>query len=831
MTDNFELLETGQIEIMHEQAHSRQSETDNCDALRQQHDSLAAELVKRGVPHDTEMVCPESALAQAAPNYRHGFTDDVCNHCAFGQLYPYCNLYKADYTYGYTCDSFQYFEVLELEPPHGFLMASGKQTAIASNDVLLYTKPHLIVSNGEAFGIAEFEPAAQVKTKEFDNEQWASQHRITQRERRQWWPDTETFYVYRLKAWHPYSGITLYEDGKVINEPKLTARQWQIVSAAKELPKQIILLDDAVSITEKQEFVFNLTEKCKELDSVLSATYQADVKEAKDAKELIPLYSLALVRNPRMRVSKKNIIAEGDPKGEKQEDEDMPYRIVEREDEYCVVKVNIDDTDGDVAGCHETEDEAEAQLAALRINVEAEEGESARHTDKPKKRKPKRDNHKATRLGDFLRSRREELEMSIADVAAQAPVTASTVGDIESGEIEIPSEPVLEALASALNISIRRLRSLLPSDAMPAEMIARNQYGTAGTTFFNRLKRAAKSIIDLISLAETEKENEVKLFMNEAGIGQKMVDGELWHFTYSTNAFQDREGETFSTKSLERYVAAAKEKDDRGFFNLWHIAGTDFARKEWQEVIGRFLVEAGPYLDNEQGRAAAEFFKQHGAGHPEFAPEGWGCSPEYKYLPEERATTVYENIWITRTSTLPKMAAANIWTETRQLARQKMAYSEDQIKAAIAVFKDEAFVKELFDEGETKTAELEAAGVAHKENKETKETESEQPAQEIQLNMEDLAAEVGKQFQADLTPIGEAIVTMANDLKEMRERLEKLEETKNIKDKTETPRFVFNMKRASEDVETIVTDDDLKNQKPTEAKSKDNDPWAQTFNK
>jgi hypothetical protein len=520
-----------------------------------------------------------------------------------------------------------------------------------------------------------------------------------------------------------------------------------------------------------------LSEKCKELDSVLSATYQADVKEAEIAKELIPLYSLALVRNPRMRVTKKNLIAEGDVEI-KQEGEDMPYRIVEREDEYCVVKVNADDTDGDVAGCHETEAEAEAQLAALRINVEAEEGEGARHTDKPKKRKPKKK--------EF-----EGLDQII-----------------QTGE----SDQVL----------------------------------STGTTFFDRLKLAAKNIIDIVTLAENENENEneikieveieneiekVNILANNYGVTQvKAANGELWHFTYSTNAFQDREGEIFSTKSLERYVTAAKEKDDKGYFNLWHIAGTDFARKEWQEVIGRFLVEAGPYLDDERGRAAAEFFKEYGAGHPELAPEGWGCSPEFRYLPEERVTGIYENIWITRTSTLPKMAAANIWTETRQLARQKMAYSEEQIKTAVEVFKDEDFVKSLFAEGETKTAELEAANVAHKEKDET---ETEQPApQEIQLNMEELASEVGKQFQADLTPIGDAIVTMASEMKELKERLEKLEETKAVKDKTETPRFIFNMKRASESEETTVTDDDdLKNQKPAEAKAKSGDFWAQTFNK
>lgn len=157
-----------------------------------------------------------------------------------------------------------------------------------------------------------------------------------------------------------------------------------------------------------------------------------------------------------------------------------------------------------------------------------------------------------------------------------------------------------------------------------------------------------------------------------------------------------------------------------------------------------------------------------------------------------------------------------------------MAYSDDQVKAAMEVFQDEDFVKTLFAEGENKTAELEAAGVAHK-GKDEEQSEPEAPqTQEIQLNMEELAAEVGKQFQADLTPLAEAMVTMATDLKEMRNRLDKLEETKRVKDKTETPRFIFNLKRASEDAETIVAEGDkLKDQRPAEARG--GNIWDQTF--
>ena len=148
MTDNFELLDIGQIEILHQQAHDRLDAGENCGEIRKQHDSLAAELVKAGIPHDTEIICPESELAQKAPNYRRAFTDEACTQCAFGQLFPFCNLYKADYVKGDTCDSFRYFEVFELEPPHGFLMMNEKQTAIASDKKINLEKPKLIVSDG-----------------------------------------------------------------------------------------------------------------------------------------------------------------------------------------------------------------------------------------------------------------------------------------------------------------------------------------------------------------------------------------------------------------------------------------------------------------------------------------------------------------------------------------------------------------------------------------------------------------------------------------------------------------------------------------------------------
>jgi hypothetical protein len=166
-----------------------------------------------------------------------------------------------------------------------------------------------------------------------------------------------------------------------------------------------------------------------------------------------------------------------------------------------------------------------------------------------------------------------------------------------------------------------------------------------------------------------------------------------------------------------------------------------------------------------------------------------------------------------------------------------MALSDQQKKAAVEMFGDE-FVSQMMQEAEDKTAELESAGVAHKGETESDKPKDDQTQPEpqqvnIDIDMEALAAEVGKQFSANLQPMAEAMTVMATELKELKEWKAKQEKEWGIKGQTETPRFVFEWKRASEDKATIVTEDDgLKNQKPQEANAgATSDPWLQVFNK
>lgn len=78
---------------------------------------------------------------------------------------------------------------------------------------------------------------------------------------------------------------------------------------------------------------------------------------------------------------------------------------------------------------------------------------------------------RASKIGDFIKRKREEMEMSISELADKTPVTESTISSIEQGEIETPSIPVLNAIAKALKVSATSLRGMLPAGAMPADEV------------------------------------------------------------------------------------------------------------------------------------------------------------------------------------------------------------------------------------------------------------------------------------------------------------------------------------------------------------------------
>ena len=377
-------------------------------------------------------------------------------------------------------------------------------------------------------------------------------------------------------------------------------------------------------------------------------------------------------------------------------------------------------------------------------------------------------------------------------------------------------------------------------------------------TMKDRIKEALDTLKEVLGWAEyedQEPEPEEAMatapffkFEHPAGLTVKEVDGEPWLVTYTTNAFKDRQKEMFSTKCLEQYITEAGQKGDRGTYDFWHIPGSDFAEVKLQMMAGRFLVEAGPFLDTEVGQRARKFFTEHPHGHPKLAPEGWGCSPEFRYLPEERKSGTYDWIWIVRRAVLPRAAAANVWTHGNV---EVVTMATKQQRDAFAAVVGDEVADQIIADGEERTKQLEEAGVAHKSESETGEQPAEDVAQEMpadeapeaeagdpsevekqadapEIDLKALAEQVASLFEVQLEPLAE----VAEAVKALNTRMEALEEQKAMASEVEMPRFTLSLQkaRASQAQETQVEQDDpLLKMKPQEAKPQKNVSGAANF--
>lgn len=127
-------------------------------------------------------------------------------------------------------------------------------------------------------------------------------------------------------------------------------------------------------------------------------------------------------------------------------------------------------------------------------------------------------------LGDFLRERREEMELSLDEVAASLPITGGTVGQIERGEITRPPDEVLEGLAAALDVAVDTLRGLIPDERLENRQTIRmlaNQnaielsiYGDIGPYFWGE-GASAVSVRD--ALKGASRTADVRIAINSRG--------------------------------------------------------------------------------------------------------------------------------------------------------------------------------------------------------------------------------------------------------------------------------------------------------------------------
>jgi len=216
-------------------------------------------------------------------------------------------------------------------------------------------------------------------------------------------------------------------------------------------------------------------------------------------------------------------------------------------------------------------------------------------------------------------------------------------------------------------------------------------------------------------------------------------DGEDWLLTWTTNAFEDRDGEIFQTKAIEEYVGRHEDQKDKGAFEFWHIPGSKFGTIRWQGVSGRFLAEAGPFDDTVVGQAFKAFLMEFPDGHPVIAPEGWGTSHGFRYRADDRKGGVYRWFEKEETSVLPGSVAANPYNPELEVIQM---LSKKQIEALREIGGDK-IVDLVTETGEKRTEELERAGVAYKAKK-AGDLSSQLEAIAGEMEDEDMAKELRK---------------------------------------------------------------------------------------
>lgn len=719
---------------------------------------------------------------------------------------------------------------IEVEHPHGFLIWKGKQKAIANSAILPVDEQMLLVCNGEAYGKLKLAQPAAVTIPEFDR--LKDDHCIRTEERKMFWPDSKSLYIHRISEFEPFSGsmpvnVTNGQAEFVKQPSDLNRNEARLVQQAEKLPKTIILNDDGLVLDyDTLELATNI-----DYTKALQA-YEAAIN-TKSIKGRLPLYRLALVRQPHLIIERTPRAERDQPLEVKKkqaeieieiEGEEMPYSKVTDSPDCDGVAV-VKDSTGEVMGCHDNEEQATAQIAALYAAEEdkssgAAEGAESDASVEAKNAESEKAVTKSEADGDHPASHYLVVEDS------QMPTTwhlrvRNAAGDIDHRLMGAAwaalhggyrgntyEGPGKQEAISKLTALYKREGLDTPGESKGLETETDDKAGRRlRRTWRQKLQAAYDTIKEMLTWADYDEED--KILIGTTGFSIKQINGQPWFTAWSTNAFQDREQEIFSTKGLERYVAEAERLGERGFFNVWHIPGTDFARKEWQGVIGRILVESGPFLDDDRGRAALKFFTEHPNNHPTLAPEGWGMSPEYRYLPEDRDDKIYDWLWITRSSVLAKSVAANIYTK----GGLTMALTTEQMKAAEEIF-GAGLAAQIIQEAETESKTLEEAGVAHKSNDQAEKEEKPAPAT-TEINIETVVAELVKQL--DLSEVVNTVQTVAGQVSELGKRLDQLEQGEKFKEQDQTTRYVLQLKRASEAEETILPEGDkLREQKPKE---------------
>lgn len=312
-----------------------------------------------------------------------------------------------------------------------------------------------------------------------------------------------------------------------------------------------------------------------------------------------------------------------------------------------------------------------------------------------------------------------------------------------------------------------------------------------------RLQGKARAILESLRKMMPQGFSGFKVYTQE--------DNRLRWVSWTSNGFEDREGETFTTKSLEDYAERAMTGGKHGALWIGHFP-VKVGTPDSHIVFGRFLVESGLFDDTPQGKKAEAYLAAYN--------KPLEMSHGYHFIKEDRDDKVYEWVDIVERSVLPTGTAANLWTSMATIVQEVKAMS---MSPAVEKLVKDALGEDIFNQvkGDTEglTKALEKAGVDFKAL-EASEPVTPTPAVALVVNVAEIPADVkaafaqaSKDFTALQTKVDGDIAGIRKSIDELTAKVTALVATDAekiaTKAKDETPRNV--LWRASQDEATKVT--------------------------
>lgn len=273
----------------------------------------------------------------------------------------------------------------------------------------------------------------------------------------------------------------------------------------------------------------------------------------------------------------------------------------------------------------------------------------------------------------------------------------------------------------------------------------------------------------------------------EAALGRKdVVDestgfkviGDHWLAVWS-NDFKDRDGEIFTRKAIDDYVARV----DMGIVpppELWdsHVPGTKSGQAEWVGRHGHFLIALGTFDDTPKGQAAKAYYSRHAKQQ--------GISHGFRFAPDQFDGKHYHAFNTFEISVLPRGTEANRLTSLEGI--KAMALTEQKESRLVKIFG-----KSILDDLEAGGKELEALRVEFKDFTGTDMTAPVTDDSELAVALKELLPElIGGQAETM-----QATTAAVKAVSALEQRLKKIEAFM-----AQTP------KRASKAVETELDEED-----------------------